>query len=70
MKLVRSARSIGTIIKRIIKCRACNAEMEVTSNDLKELTLISDWRDGDYYEVACLEPGCNYINNVAASLFS
>lgn len=70
MKLIKSARSRGTVIRRIITCRVCECEMEITSQDLRKLKLVSDWRDGDYYEITCLEPGCNHVNNVDASLFS
>lgn len=70
MKLIRTAKSRGTLIRRIITCRVCECEIEITSNDVKNLKLISDWRDGDYYEITCLKPGCNNVINVAASLFS
>lgn len=70
MRIVRTARSKGTIVKRIVECRSCGCEIEITSNDIKTLRLIPDSRDGDYYELTCLEPGCENLITIDASLLS
>lgn len=66
LKIVRTARSFGTVIRRIIKC-SCTCEFEVVSSELDNFKVISDWRDGDYYKIPC--PECRAVNNVNTSLF-
>lgn len=70
MKIVRTSRSKGSVVKRIIECSSCGCEFEVESKELHNFNLVSDWRDGDYYEVPCPETDCKHINNMDASLFS
>ena len=69
MKIIRSARSRGTVIARIVTCH-CGCEFQVESKELAKFKLIPDGRDGDYYEIPCPEPDCNQVCNVASSLFS
>ena len=67
MKVLRSAKSKGPKVKRVLECSNCECEFEIQSGDESNLKLISDWRDGDYYELPC--PECKQINNVDATLF-
>ena len=68
MRVVRSSKSRNPRVRRVIECRHCGCEYEIQSGDERAGKLVSDQRDGDYYELPC--PECKKINNVDASLFS
>jgi len=38
----------------VVTCRHCKTEFRFNESDAREIT---DWRDGDYLEIAC--PVCN-----------
>lgn len=67
MRVVRSGKSKKPRVTRTIECQGCESEIEIQSGDERSLKLVSDWRDGDYYELPC--PECKHVNNVDASLF-
>ena len=67
MRVVRSGKSKKPKVIRRIECQNCESEIEIQSGGERNLKLVSDWRDGDYYELKC--PECRVVNNIDASLF-
>jgi len=64
MKIIKKGTGSPTDKSVRFTCKNCGALIEAKKSEGKH---VSDFRDGDYYEMKC--PQCNNFNNVAHDLF-
>jgi RNase P subunit RPR2 len=65
MKVIKKGKVKSNLTNKKIACSECSCKFKLESE--KEAKLVSDRRDGDYYEITC--PECGNKGTYAASLF-